>query len=142
MTAQRDAGGLSTSFRDTFRLDTGRGQAATLSLVLFLAAPILGVFVSRWFFLLLVPAVLLSIVGLLGGGSSRNARGLGGIGLVMAFNGVALMISLFVVGFIADFLRTGQNDHETSSVAVGYTTVHAMLGVGLMLYDNYRHRSG
>lgn len=142
MTADRPRNGIDTSLRATFRPTNPRGQAAIASLVLFLLAPILGVFVSRWFFLLLLPAAGLSVMGLAGGERGAKANRSGAIGLIMTFNGIALMLSLFIVGFIADFLRTSRNEHETSSVAVGYTALHIMLGVGLMLYDNYRHRAG
>ena len=138
--ADLEQGTIRRSIRGTFRPDTTRGRAAVASGLLFLAGPILGVFVSRWFFLLLIPAVLLSVVGLASDRARSGTAGrLGATGLVMTFNGVALMIALFVVGFISDFLVSGQDEHETSSVALGYTTVHVMLGIGLMLYDNYRH---
>lgn len=125
------------SIRENFRLDNPRGQAAVASGVLFLIAPALALFVSTWLLLLVIPAAALSIVGL--GGGSRSASALRSVGVVMAFNGAALMLGLFLAGFIADFVVNERGSHETEAVAFGYTTVHIMLGVGLMMVDHYRH---
>src|SRR5687767_9996351 len=127
---------VSASIRDNFKLDNPRGQAAVASALLFLVAPSLAVFVSTWYLLLLVPAALLSAVGFGGGSSTSRWRS---TGVVMTFNGVTLMVALFVVGFITDFILNGRGPHETEAVAFGFTTVHIMLGVGLMLVDHYRH---
>ncbi len=135
-------GSFTHALRTHFSLADRRGQAAVISAGLFIATPILAVFASKLFLLLLVPAVLLSVVGLPrleSLGRARSAPRIGATGLVMTFNGIALMVSLFVVGFTLDFLVSGRAEHTSIAVAYGYTTVHIMLGVGLMLYDNYRH---
>ncbi len=128
------------SLGENFRLDDRRGRSAILGGILFLVTPTLAVFLSPWLLVLVIPAALLSTVGLAAGarGSSSVGR-LGATGLVMTFNGVALMVGLFLAGFIYDFFLAGENPHETEAVAFGYTTVHIMLGIGLLLYDNYRH---
>jgi hypothetical protein len=127
--------------RQSFRLDNPRGQAAAVGALIFLLTPILSVFVSTWFLWLVVPGVLLSVAGLRAWHTTQTGTGgrLGATGMIMTANGIALMVALFVVGFISDFLVSGDNPHETDSVVFGYTTVHIMLGVGLMLVDNYRH---
>jgi hypothetical protein len=100
-----------------------------------------AVFLSPWLLVLLIPAALLSAVGLRGSAAAGagSAGHLGATGLVLTFNGIALMVGLFLAGFVYDFFVSGDNPHETQAVAFGFTTVHVMLGIGLLLYDNYRH---
>lgn len=131
------------SLRENFQLDDRKGRAAILSAILFLVTPTLAVFLTAWLLVLVIPAALLSVIGLAGWAQGSGSAGrLGATGLVMTFNGIALMVGLFLAGFIYDFFVTGKNPHETEAVAFGYTTVHIMLGVGLLLYDNYRHTYG
>jgi hypothetical protein len=127
------------AFRKNFSTDNPRGQAAIASAVLFLVAPSLALFVSTWFLLLVIPAAILSVVGLGSLSGSQSASRLAATGTVMAFNGATLMIALFLAGFISDFVVGGRSPHQTEAVAFGYTTVHIMLGAGLLLVDNYRH---
>lgn len=131
------------TFRQSFRTNEPRGQAAIAAAILFLVTPTLAVFISPWVLVLVIPAALLSAVGLRSAaGGSGSAGRLGATGLVVTFNGIALILGLFIAGFIYDFFVSGENPHETQAVAFGFTTVHVMLGVGLLLYDNYRHARG
>jgi hypothetical protein len=132
--------GSGFSLKNTFRLDTWRGRAGALSALLFVITPSLAFFVSVGYLLLLVPAAALSFVGLrdvhdLGEAQSPIARS----GFVMVVNGTLLVAALFAAGFIEDFVLTEEPELNSRTMALGLTTVHVLLGLGLLLVDQYRH---
>lgn len=100
------------------------GLFVVLTALTFLASPVFA-------FLLVIPVVL-SMNGLRG--SSGSSGRLRTTGEIMIFNGVVLMLSLLIVGFIRDFLLAEPAGSD-QAVAFAYTTVHVMLGLGLFLFD-------
>ena len=128
--------------REVYRLDSTRGKAAVLSALLFLATPSLAFYVSNIFLLLFVPALLLSLAGLsgnLGGGGGGRSRRIAATGYLMVLNGTLVIVALFLFGFINDFVLSEDEATRTQTIGIGLTTVHIMLGVGLLLVDHYRH---
>lgn len=120
-------------FRDAFSPDTPRGRMALASLVLFLATPPLVYFVSGWFFLAFVAGWALSLYAHLGGdtGLSRRQRLLRA-GQTVALNAVLLILAMFIVGIVVDFIVQDE-PHFGESIALGFTTVHILFGTGLLL---------
>jgi hypothetical protein len=131
------------SLRDAFRVDTTRGKLAIATAVLVLITPSLATFVSPVFLVLLVVALALSLTAVFGVGgdvgqpSTRLARA----GYAMALNGVLLIIALFIAGFLGDFVIEAREGTHAASVGFGFTTVHILLGLGLLIVDDYRHAS-
>jgi hypothetical protein len=119
------------------------GLAAVIAAALFIVTPSLALFSSDLFLLLFIPAVLLSAVRIRNvDPSKRSAMGpLARTGFLMVFNGAILILGLFVLGFISDFLIEGERELKSEVVGFSFTTVHVMLGIGLLLVDNYRHAS-
>jgi hypothetical protein len=129
--------------REVYRLDSTRGKAALLSAILFLVTPSLAFYGSNFFLLLFVPALLLSLVGLsgnVGGSGGGRTRRLAATGYLMVLNGTLVIVALFLFGFINDFLLNNEDEAtRTQTIGIGFTTVHIMLGLGLLLVDHYRH---
>ena len=129
------------SLRDAFRPDTWRGRLALVIAGLVLIAPSLSTFVSSGFLVLLAVALVLSLVGLTrdAGEAGRRSTRLARAGYAMAANGVLLIIGLFLVGFLGDFVLSAREGLVTASVGAGFTTVHILLGIGLLVVDDQRH---
>ena len=127
--------------RSAFRLDTTRGKTAALGALLFVITPSLAFFLSVWSLLLLIPAAALSFVGLRDAHGTEGAQSpLGRSGFVLVVNGTLLVIALFAAGLIEDFILREEPALNYQAMALGLTTVHVLLGVGLLLVDQYRHR--
>ena len=134
MTDARDRSNL----REAFDPDTTRGKLAIVTALLVLIGPSLATFVSSVFLLLLGAALALSLLSVAraqGEGSTVLAR----TGYAMAANGVLLIVGLFIVGILGDFFLSPREGLVTASVGAGFTTVHILLGIGLLVVDNYRH---
>lgn len=118
------------------KLAPWRSRPAILGGLLFVVATSLVFLVSRLYFFLYLPALLMSMRGIreLHGHRAGSSRRLASTGGVMVFNGIVLILSLFIVGFIRDFLQAHPATLD-ESVAVALTTVHLMLGAGLFLLD-------
>jgi hypothetical protein len=129
------------TLRDAFRLDTWRGKLAVAAAALILVGPSLATFVSPVFLVLLVIALALSLLGAARSGapSSGASTPLARAGYAMAVNGVLLIVALFVDGFLGDFVVRPREGALTASVGVGFTTVHILLGIGLLIVDDQRH---
>jgi hypothetical protein len=127
------------SLRGAFRIDTPAGRMALAGAALFVITPSLAFFGSNAWLVLFVPGVALSAMGLRGMGTTRASSRLAQTGFVIAFNGVLLIVALFVLGFIEDFLLSSERGLRSEVVGLSFTIVHVMLGVGLLLVDHYRH---
>lgn len=99
---------------------------------LFVLVTFLTFLVSITFGVLLLVPVLLSFTGLRQPGD-RSGR-LRASGEVMVFNGMVLLVSLILVGFVRDFLLA-RPEVLDETVALAYTIVHVMLGLGLFFVD-------
>ncbi len=121
--------------------NTGVGLAAVAGAILFVVTPSLALFSSDLFLLLFIPAVLLSAVRMRRSGArGRGAMGaIARTGFLMVFNGAVLIVAMFVLGFLTDFVIGGEQEAKSEMVGFSFTTVHVMLGIGLLLVDNYRH---
>jgi hypothetical protein len=137
-----DTLGWKDLLRSTFDPSTSKGRFGVASAILFVITPQLSAFVSNLFLLLLVPAILMSAIGLRNLHGDRWSRGISRTGLLMTFNGALLIVSLFVLGFVSDFLLVDEESLRLHFVGVGFTTVHLMLGLGLLLMDDSRHEAG
>ena len=126
------------TLREVFRVDTRQGLIAVISAVLVIVGAPLAYFVSNVFLLLLAAALLLSLLAMPRAGGDRTGRLAAG-GYAMAFNGALLIVALFIVGFIGDFISSPRQGLRSEAVGLGFTTVHILLGIGLLLVDNYRH---
>ncbi|MGH2812642.1 MAG: hypothetical protein ACRDI1_08030 [Actinomycetota bacterium] len=113
-----------------------RHPGALLAAALFVAGTILAFLTSAAFLLLFIPAMGLSFLSLRGYQAHRpgSARRLVQTGAALVFNGMVLILALFIVGFVHDFLGARTTTVE-ESVVLAFTTVHIMLGVGLLLLD-------
>lgn len=129
------------ALREAFRTDTARGKLAVLTAALVLITPILATFVSRAFLVLLALALVLSLVSVSRAGSvsSGPSRPLARAGYAMAVNAVLLIIALFVTGIIGDFFVEHREGTVPTAIGVGFTTVHILLAIGLILIDDHRH---
>ncbi|MGQ0679763.1 MAG: hypothetical protein ACT4OM_08950 [Actinomycetota bacterium] len=107
-------------------------RRAQIIAALFVLATGLTFLVSVAFAALLVVPVALSLAGARRAGDGADR--LRTTGEVMVFNGVVLMVSLLLVGFIRDFLLASPAVLD-NTVAFAYTTVHVMLGLGLFFFD-------
>jgi hypothetical protein len=125
--------------REAFRGDTTRGRLAIATALLVLVSPSLATFISPWFLVLLAVALAFSFFGLVGSGTTGRSTRLARAGYAMAVNGVLLIIALFVDGFLGDFVISSQRGLMSTSVGAGFTTVHILLGVGLLVVDDHRH---
>jgi hypothetical protein len=130
-----------SALREAFRTDTARGKLAVVTAALVIVTPILATFVSRVFLVLLVVALVLSLVSVAraGSGSAGPSRPLARAGYAMAVNGVLLIIALFLTGIIGDFFVAPREGVVTSAIGAGFTTVHILLAIGLILVDDHRH---
>jgi hypothetical protein len=126
--------------KDVFRLDTRQGLLAIASAALVIVGAPLAYFTSNVFLLLLAGALVLSLLAMPRAGGDRPGR-LASAGYAMAFNGGLLIVALFLVGFIGDFISSPRQGLRSEAVGLGFTTVHILLGIGLLLVDNYRHVS-
>ena len=129
--------------KDVVWPNPGVGSAAVAATILFIVTPSLALFSSDLFLLLFIPAVLLSAVRMRNVDvSRRSAMGpLARTGFLMVFNGAVLILAMFILGFISDFFISGEREIKSEMVGLSFTTVHVMLGIGLLLVDNYRHAS-
>ena|SRR5687767_10201074 len=127
--------------REAFRMDTWRGRLAVVSAVLILITPTLATYVSTAFLVLLVVAVVLSLasVSQSGGKPGTASTPLARAGYAMAVNGVLLIVALFIDGFLSDFIVDAPSETVTTRVGIGFTTVHILLGIGLLIVDDQRH---
>jgi hypothetical protein len=109
---------------------------ALLAAILFVTGTILAFLTSEIYLILFVPAMALSLISLGGYHTSGpgSTRRLFQTGAALVFNGVVLMLALFIVGFVHDFLGARTTTVE-ESVVLAFTTVHIMLGAGLLLLD-------
>lgn len=125
-------------FRDTFRLESQHGRMALASLVLFLATPPLVYFVSAWFLVVFVVAWGLSLYAHLGShrGLTRSQRQVRA-GQTVALNAVVLIVAMFGVGIIVDFVL-GERPHFSEAVIGGFSMVHILFGTGLLLGEGRR----
>jgi hypothetical protein len=125
-------------FRDTFKPDSPHGRMALASLILFLATPPLVYFVSGWFLILFVVAWSLSLYAHLGShrGLTRPQR-LVRAGQTVALNAVVLIVAMFAVGIIVDFVLE-ERPHFGESIAGGFSMVHLLFGTGLLLGEGRR----
>jgi hypothetical protein len=124
-------------FWSTFSLETWRGWLAVGSLVVFLFTPTLTYFVSLWFIFLLPVAWAMSITSHFAGhmanpGLTRTQR-LVRAGQAVALNGVTLIVAMFFVGFLADFITNSEAHAEL--VGAGFSSVHVLFGTGLVLQE-------
>jgi hypothetical protein len=130
--------------KDVVWPNPGLGTAAIAGAILFVVTPSLALFGSDLFLLLFIPAVLLSGVRMrqsnVGGPKLMGA--IARTGFLMVFNGAVLIVAMFVLGFLADFVIGGEREVKSQMVGFSFTIVHIMLGVGLLLVDNYRHMTG
>lgn len=119
-----------------------RGWASLGAAALFVLGTVFGFLGSALWFLLFLPAFLLSMVGMAGyraqtsAGMSRMAN----TGRVMVFNGLVMLGAIFLVGILGDFFRS-RSQFLDPSVVLTFTVVHIMLGLGLLLTDLPRHSS-
>jgi len=139
--AGRDGPASPSLLRETFDLGTARGRAAVAAAGIFVVTPFLAFAVSRLFLLFFIPALALLLVGIRGVRAEDRswAARMGRTGLVLAVNGALLMLALFTLGFVRDFVSSDRQELRAEVVGVAFTIVHVLLGVGLLLVDNYRH---
>jgi hypothetical protein len=131
---------VEASIRDTFNWGTSRGKLAILTAVLVLITPTIATYVSPWFLVLLVVALVLSLAGLArASGGGPTSTPLARVGYAMAVNGVLLIVALFIDGILGDFIIDRREGGISASVGVGFTTVHILLGIGLLIVDDHRH---
>lgn len=123
------------TFWDTYRPSSGRGLVAIASVILLLLTPSLAYFVSNVFLLLFPLAWALSIAAHSGErGLTRNQRLLR-TGQTLAFNGLVLIVAMFVVGFVGDFILDPKAETLTTAIGAGFTTIHVLFGTGLVIRD-------
>jgi hypothetical protein len=117
-----------------------RGWASLGAASLFVLGTVFGFLGSALWFLLFLPAFLLSMVGMAGyhAHTSAGMRRMANTGRVMVFNGLVMLGAVFLVGIVGDFFRS-RSQFLDPSVVLTFTIVHIMLGLGLLLRDLPRH---
>lgn len=145
-TTTRTAAGTDTterfSARRIFRPDAPGGALAIAVALIMLITPTLAYVFSQAFLVLLPIALILSLLAIPRLAQASHAEQVsraGQAGYAMAFNGVLLIIGMFFVGILDDFVLDDEAHLEAHSVGLAFTVVHILLAIGLLLVDNFRH---